>query len=317
MPANLNSKDNPAVTSYPSRLILAISSRALFNLQASDQVFREDGLRAYAEYQVAHEKEPLLPGDAFPLVQKLLALNSGGRVEVEVILLSRNSADTGLRVFNSIDHHHLDITRAAFTGGSPPYRYMGPFGCHLFLSTDPIDVADALDNGMAAASILPGSGDRIDSPHLNFAFDADAVVFSDEAERIYQAEGLTAFAENERREADQPLAGGPFKGFLSALQDLQSRYPKDQCPIRTALVTARSAPAHERVIKTLRSWQIRLDESLFLGGRNKTEFLRAYGADIFFDDQAEHCQLASHVVVSGHVPHGIKNPRVIHKQNSE
>jgi len=305
------------VTSYPSRLILAISSRALFNLQASDQVFREEGLRAYAEYQVAHEKEPLLPGDAFPLVQKLLALNSGGRVEVEVILLSRNSADTGLRVFNSIDHHHLDITRAAFTGGSPPYRYMGPFGCHLFLSTDPIDVADALDNGMAAASILPGSGDRTDSPHLNFAFDADAVVFSDEAERIYQAKGLTAFAENERREADQPLAGGPFKGFLSALQDLQSRYPKDQCPIRTALVTARSAPAHERVIKTLRSWQIRLDESLFLGGRNKTEFLRAYGADIFFDDQAEHCQLASHVVVSGHVPHGIKNPRVIHKQNNE
>ena len=305
------------MTSYPSRLILAISSRALFNLQASDQVFREDGLRAYAEYQVAHEKEPLVPGDAFPLVQKLLALNSGGRVEVEVILLSRNSADTGLRVFNSIDHHHLDITRAAFTGGSPPYRYMGPFGCHLFLSTDPIDVADALDNGMAAASILPGSGDRTDSPHLNFAFDADAVVFSDEAERIYQAEGLTAFAENERREADQPLAGGPFKGFLSALQELQSRYPKDQCPIRTALVTARSAPAHERVIKTLRSWQIRLDESLFLGGRNKTEFLRAYGADIFFDDQAEHCQLASHVVVSGHVPHGIKNPRVIHKQKSE
>ncbi|MDE0758550.1 MAG: 5'-nucleotidase, partial [Pseudomonadales bacterium] len=193
------------MTSNPSRLILAISSRALFNLQASDRVFREDGLRAYAEYQVAHEKEPLLPGDAFPLVQKLLALNSGGRVQVEVILLSRNSADTGLRVFNSIDHHQLDITRAAFTGGSPPYRYMGPFGCHLFLSTDPIDVADALDNGMAAASILPGSGNRTDSPHLNFAFDADAVVFSDEAERIYQADGLTAFAENERREADQPL----------------------------------------------------------------------------------------------------------------
>lgn len=304
------------MTLNPSRLILAISSRALFDLQASDQVFRENGLQAYAEYQVAHEKESLLPGDAFPLVQKLLALNSGGRVEVEVILLSRNSADTGLRVFNSIDHHHLDITRAAFTGGAPPYRYMRPFGCHLFLSTDPIDVADALDNGMAAASILPGSGERTDSPHLNFAFDADAVVFSDEAERIYQAEGLTAFAENERREADQPLAGGPFKGFLSALQELQSRYPKDQCPIRTALVTARSAPAHERVIKTLRSWQIRLDESLFLGGRNKTEFLRAYGADIFFDDQAEHCQLASHVVVSGHVPHGIKNPRVILKEKS-
>lgn len=303
--------------SNSSRLTLAISSRALFNLQESDRVFRENGLKAYAEYQVAHEKQPLQPGDAFPLVQKLLALNSSGLVEVEVILLSRNSADTGLRVFNSIDHHQLDITRAAFTGGTPPYRYMAPFGCHLFLSTDPIDVADALDNGMAAASILPGSGDRVDSPHLNFAFDADAVVFSDEAERIYQTEGLTAFSENERREADQPLAGGPFKGFLAALHELQTRYPKDQCPIRTALVTARSAPAHERVIKTLRSWQIRLDESLFLGGRSKTEFLRAYGADIFFDDQAEHCQLASHVVVSGHVPHGIKNPRLLPNKNHD
>jgi len=227
---------------------------------------------------------------------------------VEVILLSRNSADTGLRVFNSIQHHKLPIIRAAFTGGATPYRYMRPFGCQLFLSTNPIDVTDALDNGMAAASILPGAPPLPDQQSvLKFAFDGDAVVFSDEAERVYQREGLTAFAQKEQQSADIPLSGGPFKPFLAELHKLQTEFSKEESPIRTALVTARSAPAHERVIKTLRAWNIRLDESLFLGGKDKTEFLRAYGADIFFDDQAEHCQLASRVVTTGHVLHGVKN----------
>jgi 5'-nucleotidase len=293
-----------------SKLVVAISSSALFDLSTSDKVFREQGLKSYAQYQVAKENDPLAPGDAFPLVVKLLAVNDllAGGDRVEVILLSRNSADTGLRVFNSIQHHKLPIIRAAFTGGATPYRYMRPFGCQLFLSTNPIDVTDALDNGMAAASILPGAVPLPDQEAvLKFAFDGDAVVFSDEAEQIYQREGLAAFAEKEQKSADRPLSGGPFKPFLAELHRLQTEFSKEESPIRTALVTARSAPAHERVIKTLRAWGIRLDESLFLGGMDKTEFLRAYGADIFFDDQAEHCQLASKVVTSGHVLHGVKN----------
>lgn len=292
------------------KLVIATSSSALFDLQESDRVYREEGLKAYAKYQIERETEPLGPGDAFPLVQKLLHINTllETRDRVEVILLSRNTADTGLRVFNSIQYHQLPVSRAAFTGGTPPYRYMAPFGCDLFLSTNADDVREALANGMAAASILPSGTRTRESGKLHFAFDGDAVIFSDEAEQIYQDKGLEAFAESEKQSADKPLSGGPFKPFLAALHELQSEFTSTESPIRTALVTARAAPAHERVIKTLRAWHIRLDESLFLGGMNKTEFLRAYGADVFFDDQAEHCAAASEVVATGHVPHGVTNP---------
>ncbi len=291
------------------RLVVATSSSALFDLAASDLVYREQGLKAYAEYQIAHETDPLAPGDAFHLVKKLLRLNELQDQElVEVILLSRNSADTGLRVFNSIEHHGLPITRAAFTGGMPPYRYMAAFRCHLFLSTNPDDVREALANGRAAASILPSGAQAMDDDLLKFAFDGDAVIFSDEAERVYQSRGLEAFAQSERAAADEPLTGGPFQPFLEALHRLQVEFARlDQSPIRTALVTARAAPAHERVIKTLRAWNIRLDESLFLGGMTKAEFLLAFGADVFFDDQAEHCRLASEYVATGHVLHGVTN----------
>ena len=292
-----------------SRLVVATSSSALFDLKDSDRVYREQGVKAYAEYQIARENEPLEPGDAFQLVQKLLRLNQLQDEEVvEVILLSRNTADTGLRVFKSIEHHKLPISRAAFTGGAAPYRYMAPFRCHLFLSTNGDDVREALDHGMAAASILPSMSRQAGDETLKFAFDGDAVIFSDEAEQVYQADGLAAFSASEKSAADQPLTGGPFKPFLAALHHLQAEFANsDLKPIRTALVTARAAPAHERVIKTLRAWNIRLDESLFLGGMNKTEFLVAFGADVFFDDQAEHCRLASEHVATGHVPHGITN----------
>ncbi|HIG43552.1 MAG TPA: 5'-nucleotidase [Gammaproteobacteria bacterium] len=290
------------------KLVVATSSSALFDLSESDRVYREQGLKAYADYQIAHETQALDPGDAFALVKKLLHLNDllDGE-KVEVILLSRNSADTGLRVFNSISHHDLSITRAAFTSGAPPYRYMRPFGCHLFLSTNPDDVREVLNNGMAAASILPSAKSSNDHGMLKFAFDGDAVLFSDEAEKIYQSKGLEAFSQNEQQAADEPLIGGPFKPFLAALHSLQSEFSSKESPIRTALITARAAPAHERVIKTLRDWNIRLDESLFLGGMRKSDFLLAYGADVFFDDQAEHCRLASEVVATGHVIHGVSN----------
>jgi 5'-nucleotidase len=293
------------------QLIVATSSTALFDMRESDQVFREQGLRAFAEYQIARETEPLAPGDAFHLVKKLLRLNALQDEDlVEVILLSRNSADTGLRAFNSIQHHNLAITRAAFTGGAAPYRYMKPFRCHLFLSTNPDDVREALSEGIAAASIMPSGQTATDDDVIKFAFDGDAVIFSDEAEQVYQSGGLEAFAQSERDAANLPLMGGPFKPFLAARHRLQAEFTgRDRMPIRTALVTARAAPAHERVIKTLRAWNIRLDESLFLGGMTKADFLVAFGADVFFDDQAEHCRLASEVVATGHVLHGVSNRR--------
>jgi 5'-nucleotidase len=299
--------------SLDDKLVIAISSRALFDMSESHRVFEEQGVDAYCQYQIAHEEDVLAPGVAFGLTRKLLALNEDqDATRVEVILLSRNSADTGLRVFNSIEHYGLRISRAAFTNGSSPWRYVPPFGAHLFLSGDPDDVVQALNHGYAAATILPPSvrseladaGARAD---VRIAFDGDAVLFSDVAERVYRAEGLPGFAASERAQARQPLPGGPFKRFLAALHQLQAQYPADDCPIRTALVTARGAPAHERVIRTLRSWNIRIDEALFLGGLTKAEFLHAFGADIFFDDQQGHCEAASQRVATGHVPHGVAN----------
>ncbi|WP_045859977.1 5'-nucleotidase [Teredinibacter purpureus] len=291
------------------KLVIAISSRALFDLDESHQVFESEGLEAYSKYQIAHEDVVLPPGDAFPMVEKMLRINEQleGAPRVEVILLSRNSADTGLRVFNSINHYGLNITRAAFTGGESPYRYIAPFSGHLFLSTDAQDVRHAIEHGVAAATLLTSSKKTSGLEQLRFAFDGDAVLFSDEAEQVYKRQGLDAFAKSEREAAKTPLSGGPFKLFLAALHSLQNEFKGRECPIRTALVTARSAPAHERVIRTLRAWNIRIDESLFLGGLSKGEFLKAYGADVFFDDQPAHCQSARDHVATGHVPHGIAN----------
>lgn len=296
--------------SFDGKLVVAISSRALFDLSDSHTVYQTQGLDAFQEYQIAHEDDVLAPGDAFPLVQKLLAINEleQGRGRVEVILLSRNSSDTGLRVFNSIQHYALPITRAAFAGGQSPHRYVPAFGAHLFLSTDPQDVRRVLDDGFAAATILSGGTLNQTDSVLRIAFDGDAVLFSDESEQVFQRAGLEAFAANEKNAARQPLSDGPFKGFLEALHQIQREFPTDSCPIRTALVTARSAPAHERVVRTFRSWGIRVDESLFLGGLAKGEFLRAFGADVFFDDQQGHCESAGEHVAAGHVPHGISNP---------
>lgn len=291
------------------KLVVAISSRALFDLDESHAVFETEGIRAYCKYQIANEDKPLEPGFAFHLVRKLLALNGldPTRDRVEVILLSRNSADTGLRVFNSIRHHRLPVTRAAFTGGASPYGYVPAFGAHLFLSANPEDVRKALACGYAAAVLLPSGGEGVASEQLRIAFDGDAVLFSDEAERIYKTAGLEAFTESEQRAAHTPLSGGPFRAFLAALHRIQSEFAEGPSPIRTALVTARAAPAHERVIRTLRAWDIRIDEALFLGGLDKGEFLRAFGADIFFDDQRGHCDSACRHVSTGHVLNGIAN----------
>ena len=288
-------------------LTVAISSQALFDLHKSDAVYRKQGLEAYRRYQIEHENITLQPGRGFAFVTKLLRINTLlDAHRVDVILLSRNSADTGLRVFKSIADHDLDIRRAAFSCGTSPYRYAKAFGCDLFLSTESEDVAHALRSGIAAAALFDTQQPTTPNDTLKIAFDGDAVLFSDEAERIFQEGGIDAFSAAEAKAADRPLAGGPFKPFLAGLHRLQGEF-KDDCPIRTALVTARGAPAHERVIKTLRAWDIRLDESLFLGGLDKTDFLRAYEADVFFDDRRDVCQAAKNHVAAGHVPHGIVN----------
>lgn len=306
-------KTPAARSEQPVRLIVAISSRALFDLSESHRVFESEGVAAYHAYQVAHENDTLGPGVAFPLVRKLMNLNAvlGDRGRVEVILISRNSSDTGLRVLTSAHRHGLDISRAAFTGGASPYRYLGAFGAHLFLSADPNDVRLALDAGCAAATVLPAASRDSASEEgpVRIAFDGDAVLFSDDAERVYREQGLAAFNATESAAADQPLPGGPFKGLLVAIHQLQTLFPADASPLRTALVTSRGVPSHERVVRTLRAWDIRIDEALFLGGLPKSRFLAAFDADIFFDDQEVHCEAARLHVATGHVPHGIANPR--------
>ncbi len=305
----------PLATATPAppsddRLIVAITARALFDLETGHSLFEREGVAAYADFQRSYENEVLEPGIAFPVVQKLLALNRSGRAglpQVEVILLSRNSSDTGLRIFNSIEHHHLDIVRAVFTSGAPTWPYIRPFGAHLFLSANPESVRRALEHEVAAATILPARAATRESDQLRIAFDGDAVIFGDESERISREQGIEAFARNERELAQEPLSGGPFKGFLAALHRIQSAFPADHSPIRTALVTARSAPAHKRVILTLRHWGVRLDEALFLGGRDKGPFLEAFGADLFFDDSTANIENARRHVAAGHVPHGVSN----------
>lgn len=305
----------------PLPLTVAISSRALFDLEDSHRLFEASGIDAYAEHQRSHEDDVLEPGIAFPLVRKLLALNEGagrqadGSVapRVEVILLSRNSSDTGLRIFNSIQHHGLAISRASFTSGAATWPYIKPFGAQLFLSANPDSVRLALENGVAAATILPAASMVKAAPthrhdQLRIAFDGDAVIFGDEGERVSRESGIEAFHRHETERAREPLSGGPFRGFLDALHRLQAAYPPGEAsPIRTALVTARSAPAHERVIRTLREWGVRLDEALFLGGRSKGPFLDVFGADIFFDDSQHNIDSAREHVATGHVPHGISN----------
>lgn len=300
--------DNQSAKALP-RLIVAVSSRALFDLEESNRIFETEGEVGYARYQIEHEDIQLDPGVAFSMVKKLLALNTTEHpAQVEVVLASRNSADTGLRVFRSIEAYGLPIQRAAFTRGRAPWRYLRDFGAHLFLSAHPEDVREALATGIAAATILPDSAATPRHPELRIAFDGDAVIFSDEAERIYQEKGLAEFNRIETERKEDPLPGGPFKPFLAALHDIQAQFETDESPIRTALVTARGAPAHERVIRTLRSWGVRIDEALFLAGKDKGTFLESFGADIFFDDQWRHCDSAREYVATGHVPSGVRNP---------
>ena len=289
-----------------SKLVVGISSRALFDLEEENRIFEEQGLSAYEQYQIAHEDDILKPGVAFPLVKALHNLNLGDRRLTEIIVMSKNSADTSLRIFNSIRHYGLDISRAALVGGASIAPYLASFKTDLFLSADARDVQEAINANIAAGIICTDGNPPVDPEQeigqIRIAFDGDAVIFSDESEKIYQEKGLAAFAEHERQNAMDPLPEGPFAKLLKTISIVQRQFEGGEMPIRTALVTARDAPSHERVIRTLRAWDVRIDEAFFLGGVQKSEVLKAFGANIFFDDQTVHTEPASKLVPAALVP---------------
>lgn len=290
------------------KLVVAISSRALFDFEEENQVFEQSDDHAYMQLQRERLHVPAKPGVAFSLVKKLLAFNETQSQRVEVVILSRNDPVSGMRVFRSAQHYGLAIQRGNFTRGEAPWRYLKPLHANLFLSTHLSDVRAALEAGVPAAQVYPHSAHASDAhpTEVRIAFDGDAVLFSDEAEQVYQSGGLTAFQKHEMDKVAQPLPDGPFKPLLVALHRLQqAKIPHIR--IRTALVTARSAPAHERAILTLMNWNIEVDEAMFLGGLDKGEFLREFEPDFFFDDQTGHIESAARHVPSGHVASGVRN----------
>jgi len=288
------------------KLVVAVSSRALFDLEDENRVFEERGLDEYYKYQLEKENEPLKKGTGFRLIENLLKINdyfSESEKQVEVIILSKNNAGTSLRISSAIDTYKLDIQRSGWTSGRNTSTYLKAFEVDLFLSADDNDVLNAIENGVAAAKILPSEQDIHTSlgNQVRIAFDGDAVLFSEESEIIYKEKGLEAFLEHEKSNRDNPLEKGPFAKLLLTIANIQNKFKDKESPIRTALVTARSAPAHERVIKTLNVWGVRIDEAFFLGGSEKQEILKAFGADIFFDDQDVHLNLSADVVPSAKV----------------
>lgn len=352
-----------------AKMVIGVSTRALFDMTVENEIFESKGVEAYCEYQVAHEQEILKPGPGFKLIQSLLRLNdltesgcntkafvprdtvfqeAGNREVVlqdtvnqdthgdereprklmEVIVMSRNSPDTSLRVFNAIRHYNLPITRAVLVSGASLAPYLAAFHTDLFLSAYEDDVQCAIDSGIAAGIICTETGDYgkgqqnkaateimpfPENHQIRIAFDGDAVLFSDESERIFKEKGLGAFEENESLHARCPMEEGPFASFLKKLSDLQTELGREQYPIRTALVTARCAPTHERVIRTLRSWNVRVDEAFFLGGLDKKEFLKAFQAQIFFDDQSVYTESAANVVPAARVPYRRKGKRELYQ----
>jgi 5'-nucleotidase len=282
--------------------VVGISSRALFDLEEENRIFDTQGLSAFGKFQLDHEDVVLRPGSAFPLIQGLLGMNSLLQTrKVEVILLSRNHPDVSLRVFHSIDHYQLEITRAALTGGDSLAPYLTAFKTKLFLSLAPEDVQLAANQGIAASLIYSPPPEMQSAPaQIRIAFDGDCVLFSDEAQKVYDQKGLAAYHEYEKTNAKKELPAGPFAELLKLLSDVQGGTP-GKSPVRIALVTDRNSPAHERALRTLRAWNVRVDVALFLGGAPKAEFLKAFGAHIFFDDKEEYCKLAAQQVPTGRV----------------
>lgn len=295
--------------------IITVSARVLFDLEDNHQYFKKHGEKLFIEYQRKNENTPLKPGSGFSLIKKFLDLNEHyveGEKPFEFVLLSRNSPETGLQIFNMIEKMNLQIHRAVFTSGTSSSQYLKAIGANLMLSSNPIEVKKALDYGIAAATVIPSTVkdnlSALDSK-IRIAFDGDAVLFNDEAEKVHAQGGMTAFREHEIKNAKKPLGEGPFKPFLEVIHNFQETFPDQQtCPIRTALVTARGMPTHKRAILTLRSWGVRIDEGIFMDGKDKGPMLKAFGADLFLDDSQRNIQNAlNEHITSAHVPNGIRN----------
>ncbi|MEI6950267.1 5'-nucleotidase [Paraflavisolibacter sp. H34] len=294
-------------------LVVGVSSRALFDLEKENEIFKDEGISGYSAFQLQHENEPLKPGTAFHLVKSLLHLNADAKKRiVEVIVMSRNSPETGIRVMNSVRKYGLDITRMAFSGGEPLAPYIDAFDIDLFLSRDLGDVQAVIDSKSSAAALIydPPTEFNPTDNRVKIAFDADAVLFSDESEHRYKTQGIDAFHRYEQENEDLPLGEGPFAKLLVKLSRIQEELPTTVAlsPLRIAIVTARNAPSHMRVIKTLRKWGVYVDEAYFLGGLSKDKVLKAFGAHIFFDDQEAHLTESSKVVPSGRVPYAFDSP---------
>ena len=291
-----------------NKLVVAVSSRALFDLETENKVFEKKGLDQYYKHQLENENKPLKKGTGYRLIENLLKINqhfSEDEKQVEVIILSKNNAGASLRITNAINEHKLDILRSGWTSGNDISSYLKAFKVDLFLSADDEDVIHAIQNGVAAAKILPSHQDVHNSlgDQVRIAFDGDTVLFSGASELVYKEHGLEAFIKHEQDNKDNPLEKGVFAKLLLTIANIQKKFKGKESPIRTALVTARSAPTHERVIKTLNVWNVRIDEAFFLGGSEKYEVLEAFGADIFFDDQDIHLNLSASVVPSAKVIH--------------
>ena len=288
-----------------NKLVIAISSRALFDLEEENTIFDKEGLESYYTHQLNKLNTPLDKGSAFRFVQNLLTINKDFENKlIEVIILSRNNAATGLRIGRSLEHYNLDIQRTGWTAGTPVARYLEAFKVDLFLSAYTPDVEEAVNSGVAAATILPHTPiSSQESDMVKIAFDGDAVLFGDESEKIYQKDGLDAFIAHEKENAKNPLSKGPFFKFLKTISEIQDKFPMESSPIRTALVTARSFSTHERVLGTLEGWGVRVDEAFFQGGVQKYEVIKAFGADIFFDDQDTHLQHTVKDTPSAKVPY--------------
>ena len=293
---------------FSDKLVIGVSSRALFNLEEENAVFEKEGIAGFRKYQQEREDEPLRPGTAFVLVKSLLELNNqANRRIVEVVVMSRNSPETGVRMLNSINKHSLDITRVALSGGEPLAPYIEAYSIDLFLSKDDKDVQTVIDSRASAAATIydpPTEFDPNDN-RVKIAFDADAVLFSEDSEYRYKTEGMEAFHKYESEHENEPLKEGPFAKLLIKLSKIQEHLPTsiELTPLRLSIVTARNAPSHMRVIKTLRKWGVYVDEAHFLGGLSKDKILKAFGAHIFFDDQETHLTATSKVVPSGKVPY--------------
>jgi len=300
-----------------NKLVVAVASSALFDLTESHAVFRERGEDEYRRYQREHEKEVLRKGVAYPLIKRLLGLNGTDPDDrpVEVVLMSRNDPDTGLRMMNSIEHYGLPISRAVFVTGNDPFLYMNAFNASLFLSGNADDVRHAASLGLPAGCVFPTDFvDDDEDDELRIAFDFDGIIADDSAEAVYQQGAIELFHRHERLKAGEPLPEGPLLRFFLEISKLQRReidkrnsVPDYKSKLRVAIATARNAPAHARVISTLRKLDIRVDEAFFLGGIDKDRVLRKFKPHIFFDDQVGHIERVARIAPCVHVPFGVTN----------